>query len=374
MNFRHASLILSASLLASACSSTGLFDKKIDYKSAENAAKNRLEVPPDLTRPQLNNNYALPGASSVSAQQLNQQAQANLLNKNPSNVLIDIPVARMERAGQQRWLVVQKKPEELWPLLKEFWIDNGFILKQDAPEIGVMETDWAENRAKIPQDGLRSIFEKVGLGGVYSTSERDKFITRIEAGKNGTTDIFISHRGMQEVYADRNKDTTMWQPRPNDPNLEAAFLGRVMQYLGADAKQIESELGKSAPARSGSAELAKLEGDTLLLSGDFERNWRRTALALDRVGLTVIGQNAERHAYLVQPAPQEGQAVATKKPGFFSRMMGKKTIEPTVYPEMIVYAEPVNGGTRLSLLNKDGSAYRGSDASTWLSRLHTELR
>lgn len=49
MNFRHASLILSASLLASACSSTGLFDKKIDYKSAENAAKNRLEVPPDLT-------------------------------------------------------------------------------------------------------------------------------------------------------------------------------------------------------------------------------------------------------------------------------------------------------------------------------------
>ena len=234
--------------------------------------------------------------------------------------------------------------------------------------------NYLPNRAKIPQDGLRSIFEKVGLGGVYSTSERDKFITRIEAGKNGTTDIFISHRGMQEVYADRNKDTTMWQPRPNDPNLEAAFLGRVMQYLGADAKQIESELGKSAPARSGSAELAKLEGDTLLLSGDFERNWRRTALALDRVGLTVIGQNAERHAYLVQPAPQEGQAVATKKPGFFSRMMGKKTVEPTVYPEMIVYAEPVNGGTRLSLLNKDGSAYRGSDASTWLSRLHTELR
>ena len=129
--------------------------------TAENAAKNRLEVPPDLTRPQLNNNYALPGASSVSAQQLNQQAQANLLNKNPSNVLIDIPVARMERAGQQRWLVVQKKPEELWPLLKEFWIDNGFILKQDAPEIGVMETDWAENRSKLPKDFIRNTLGRI---------------------------------------------------------------------------------------------------------------------------------------------------------------------------------------------------------------------
>ena len=365
--------IAAIALIGLAACSGNKEQPKLDYQTQNRKIVN-LGVPPDLTNPNQGDRYQIPaGSGAVRASDINRtpavQQAAN------QAVLQSVKGVHMEREGSQRWLVVDgKTPAEIWPLLKVFWQENGFDIRSEEPAIGQMETDWAENRAKIPQDGLRSIFEKVGLGGVYSTSERDKFITRIEAGKNGTTDIFISHRGMQEVYADRNKDTTMWQPRPNDPNLEAAFLGRVMQYLGADAKQIESELGKSAPARSGSAELAKLEGDTLLLSGDFERNWRRTALALDRVGLTVIGQNAERHAYLVQPAPQEGQAVATKKPGFFSRMMGKKTVEPTVYPEMIVYAEPVNGGTRLSLLNKDGSAYRGSDASTWLSRLHTELR
>ena len=363
-NFSKFALLSVTLVAATGCSA--LSGDKLDYKSAGKGPS--LEVPPDLTQLSRDNRYAIPGAAvTASTFQMGQVTQT------APTAATSIGDVRIERSGTQRWLVVNRPADKLWEPTRDFWQENGFLLTMDQANLGIMETDWAENRAKLPQDFIRNTLGKV-FDSLYSTSERDKFITRIEAGKNGTTDIFISHRGMQEVYADRNKDTTMWQPRPNDPNLEAAFLGRVMQYLGADAKQIESELGKSAPARSGSAELAKLEGDTLLLSGDFERNWRRTALALDRVGLTVIGQNAERHAYLVQPAPQEGQAVATKKPGFFSRMMGKKTVEPTVYPEMIVYAEPVNGGTRLSLLNKDGSAYRGSDASTWLSRLHTELR
>ena len=112
-----------------------------------------------------------------------------------------------------------------------------------------------------------------------------------------------------------------------------------------------------------------------MLAGDYGRNWRRTALALDRIGLTVIGQNAERRSFLVQQAPTEGEAVANKKPGLFKRVFGKGKAEaPKTYPEIIVYVEPINNGARLHLLNKDGSPYKGSDASTLLSRLHTELR
>ena len=263
----------------------------------------------------------------------------------------------------------------IWPLLKAFWQENGFDIKSEEPGIGQMETEWAENRAKIPQDGLRRLLDKVGMGGIYSTSERDKFIIRIEQGKNGTTDVFFAHKGMKEVYADKKKDTTMWQPAANDPNLEAAFLARFMQYLGVDQQQAENALTQSVAKRSGS-ELARIDGNTLLVSGDYGRNWRRTALALDRIGLNVLGQNIERHAFLVQQAPNESDAVSTKKPGFFGRMLGKgkKVEKPAAYPEIIVFVEPVNGGSRISLLNKDGSAYKGSDASTLLSRLHTELR
>ena len=375
MTYMKPVVVAIALISMTACSGNKKDLPKLDYQTQTRKIV-KLEVPPDLNNPDQGNLYQIPaGSGAVRASDLSRRTSATQQAAN-SEVLKSVKGVRLERDGNQRWIEVQgKSPAEIWPLLKAFWQENGFDIKSEEPGIGQMETEWAENRAKIPQDGLRRLLDKVGMGGIYSTSERDKFIIRIEQSKNGTTDVFFAHKGMKEVYADKKKDTTMWQPAANDPNLEAAFLARFMQYLGVDQQQAENALTQSVAKRSGS-ELARIDGNTLLVSGDYGRNWRRTALALDRIGLNVLGQNIERHAFLVQQAPNESEAVSTKKPGFFSRMFGKgkKVEKPAAYPEIIVFVEPVNGGSRISLLNKDGSAYKGSDASTLLSRLHTELR
>ena len=375
MTYMKPVVVAIALISMTACSGNKKDLPKLDYQTQTRKIV-KLEVPPDLNNPDQGNLYQVPaGSGAVRASDLSRRTSATQQAAN-SEVLKSVKGVRLERDGNQRWVEVQgKSPAEIWPLLKAFWQENGFDIKSEEPGIGQMETEWAENRAKIPQDGLRRLLDKVGMGGVYSTSERDKFIIRIEQGRNGTTDIFFAHKGMKEVYADKKKDTTMWQPAANDPNLEAAFLARFMQYLGVDQQQAENALTQSVAKRSGN-DLARIDGNTLLVSGDYGRNWRRTALALDRIGLNVLGQNIERHAFLVQQAPNESDAVSTKKPGFFGRMLGKgkKAEKPAAYPEIIVFVEPVNGGSRISLLNKDGSAYKGSDASTLLSRLHTELR
>ena len=375
MTYMKPVVVAIALISMTACSGNKKDLPKLDYQTQTRKIV-KLEVPPDLNNPDQGNLYQIPaGSGAVRASDLSRRTSATQQAAN-SEVLKSVKGVRLERDGNQRWIEVQgKSPAEIWPLLKAFWQENGFDIKSEEPGIGQMETEWAENRAKIPQDGLRRLLDKVGMGGIYSTSERDKFIIRIEQGKNGTTDVFFAHKGMKEVYADKKKDTTMWQPAANDPNLEAAFLARFMQYLGVDQQQAENALTQSVAKRSGS-ELARIDGNTLLVSGDYGRNWRRTALALDRIGLNVLGQNIERHAFLVQQAPNESEAVSTKKPGFFGRMFGKgkKAEKPAAYPKIIVFVEPVNGGSRIRLLNKDGSAYNGSDASTLLSRLHTELR
>ena len=317
-------IVLTLALISlTACSGSKKDQPKLDYQTQNRKIVN-LEVPPDLTNPDQGNLYQIPaGSGAVRASDL--KGRNNGVQQ-PANqaVLKSVKGVRLERDGSQRWLVVDgKSPAELWPLLKVFWQENGFDIKSEEPAIGQMETDWAENRAKLSGGGLRSLLEKIGLGGVYSTSERDKFIIRVEQGKNGTADVFFAHKGMQEVYGDKKKDTTVWQPRPNDPNLEAAFLARFMQYLGVDAKQAENALGQSINAPRSAGDLAKVDNGTLLLNGDYGRNWRRTALALDRIGLTVLGQNAERHAFLVQQAPAESEAVTNKKPGLFKRWFGK---------------------------------------------------
>ncbi|ADO31954.1 TPA: outer membrane protein assembly factor BamC [Neisseria meningitidis] len=358
-----------------ACSGSKTEQPKLDYQSRSHRLI-KLEVPPDLNNPDQGNLYRLPaGSGAVRASDLEKRRTPAVQQPADAEVLKSVKGVRLERDGSQRWLVVDGKSHaEIWPLLKAFWQENGFDIKSEEPAIGQMETEWAENRAKIPQDSLRRLFDTVGLGGIYSTGERDKFIVRIEQGKNGVSDIFFAHKAMKEVYGGKDKDTTVWQPSPSDPNLEAAFLTRFMQYLGVDGQQAENASAKK-PTFPAANEMARIEGKSLIVFGDYGRNWRRTALALDRIGLTVVGQNTERHAFLVQKAPNESNAVTEQKPGLFKRLLGKgKAEKPAEQPELIVYAEPVANGSRIVLLNKDGSAYAGKDASALLGKLHSELR
>ncbi len=190
---------------------------KVDYKSASAAPS--LAVPPDLTQLSRDNRYAIPGGPvTASSYQLGQATTA-------------VPVAatsiadvRIERAGNQRWLVVKRSPDDLWDPIKDFWQEYGFLLSMDQKNLGIMETDWAENRAKIPQDLIRETLGKF-LDALYSTAERDRFRTRLERNAAGETEIYISHRGMIEVYpsgnaiAGTNDANTVWQPRPADPEL-----------------------------------------------------------------------------------------------------------------------------------------------------------
>ncbi|WP_394789706.1 outer membrane protein assembly factor BamC, partial [Rhodoferax sp.] len=225
--------LLGLVLALGACSV--LQNDKIDYKSA-GAQGPALDVPPDLTQLTRDSKYVVPGAAvTASNYKVGQVASAA---PTAASSLGDI---RIERAGTQRWLVVAAKPDQLWQTIKEFWQENGFILDTERPDTGVMETDWAENRAKIGEDVIRRTLGRL-LDSLYSTPERDKFRTRLETNAAGETEIYISHRGMIEIYKTEGRDQTIWQPRPADPELEADFLRRLMVRMGTDEGQAKKIL------------------------------------------------------------------------------------------------------------------------------------
>jgi outer membrane protein assembly factor BamC len=211
--------LLAAALAVGGCSMS-LESKKIDYRSAGKLPP--LEVPPDLTTPTRDDRYTVPdvspkGSATFSAYNAERSGQAR--TSTAQEILPQPEKMRIDRAGTQRWLVVPQSPDKLWPAVKDFWQESGFLIALELPDAGIMETDWAENRAKIPQDVIRNTIGKV-LDSMYSTAERDKFRTRLEAGAEaGSTEIYISHRGVQEVFTTEGKDSTVWQPRAPDPEL-----------------------------------------------------------------------------------------------------------------------------------------------------------
>ncbi len=223
--------------MLSACSM--LEPDKVDYKSAGSAPS--LEIPPDLTKLSNESRYNVPGGTVSASGYRSAQASPTA-----SVALAAIGDVRIERLGNQRWLVVNRTPDQLWGPVRDFWQESGFLLTLDQPNIGIMETDWAENRAKIPQDIIRSTLGKV-MDGAFSTAERDRFRTRMERQPTGATEIFISHRGMIEVYDSATQERTVWQPRPVDPELEAEFLRRLMIKLGISPEQSKALVAGAAP-------------------------------------------------------------------------------------------------------------------------------
>lgn len=273
--------------------------QKIDYKSAKRLPP--LEVPPDLITPQSSERYAVFDQDGSTYSDYT-RARAAARGATQENILPARDGMRIESAGDYRWLVVDAEPQALWQPLREFWQETGFLLARENPETGVMETDWAENRAKVDDSWFGSTFSFMRL--VYSLNERDKFRTRVERGDEpGTSEIFISHRGVyqkQQAQNSTNLQKAVWQLRPRDPELEAEMLYRLMARLGATQEQIEQ--ARTAPDPLPRAELASGEGNLeyLEVKDSFDRAWRRVGLALDYIGFTVEDRDRSRGVYFVR--------------------------------------------------------------------------
>lgn len=360
-SFTRLSVALSLLGLLSACGS--LMDSdKVNYKTEGAAKIVSLDIPPDLTQLTRDSRYAVPGGS-VTANSLGARPVAAVA----STAAKQVNEARIERDGQQRWLVVNRPAEEVWPIVHAFWKENGFEYVVDQQQLGLLETEWAENRAKLPQDFIRRTLGKV-LNTFYSTGERDKFRTRIERNSTGGVDIFVTHRGLTEEYADQMKTRTIWQPRPSDKELEAEFLTRLMIKLGVSTEQAKTNVAQTATAITTTTVVARPSGNVLLVPDSFDVTWRRVGLALDRTGFTVEDRDRAQGIYFVRYV-----SVNNEEKGFFSKMFSSSTPEtgPVKYR---VKLSTVDGKTEVSVQNAAGQAENSPITQQILKLLADDIR
>lgn len=369
--------------LAGCSTLDGMFSSdKVDYRSQAKQTGG-LDIPPDLTQLAKDNRAQVQGGSiTASALTSNRPAaaaagQTLAANSVAPNSAGDV---RLERSGTDRWLHTSATPEQVWPQLRAFWRDNGLELVKEQADVGIMETNWAENRAKLPQDLIRSTIGRV-FDGLYSTGERDMYRTRVERSANGT-DIFISHRGMQEVYTTTAKDSTAWQNRPSDPTLEAEMLSRLMLKLGGQesaAKAVVAEAPKadaksSTPATGGADPLRPRRPlsevpDSLSVNDGFDRAWRRVGLSLDRHGFTI--EDRDRAAGLFYLRYADPEKAGQDEPNFFLKLFGAKGSTPVRY-RVSVKADGEKSTVRI--LDDRGQAITDDNAKRMLSLLMDDLK
>lgn len=335
---RTVALALAALAVAlSGCESTQL-TKRIDYKST--ATGPSLELPPDLTTPRYDDRYSVSTASGLAAQQATGKARQG-------DLLATVPDARIARAGNERWLVVKATPEQAWTLTRQFWNETGFALTIEQPALGVMETDWAENRADIPADALRRTLGQFA-DIFFTTYKRDKFRTRVERGAEpGTVEIYIAHRGMEQVPTTKIDGSSpaafAWALMPPNPDLEAEMLTRLMMRFGTSEPQAVAAVAQSAAQ----PERARIEKGSdgvpkLVVDESFDRAWRRVGLALDRSGFTVVDRDRSTGVYFVRYADPDAE-IAKKDKGWLAKLAfwrQEEVEKPEQYRIAVVEAAP----------------------------------
>jgi outer membrane protein assembly factor BamC len=363
------SAVVAVAFLAGCESMTFSMGKKIDYKSAGSAPS--LEVPPDLTTPTYDDRYQVSTASGVAA--------ARAAGR-PSELLPVNSDARLARSGSERWLIVKTTQEAAWATLRDFWTKNGFVIAVEQPALGIMETDWAENRADLPQDFLQRFTSKyISFGN--DTYKRDKFRSRIERGTEpGTVEIFISHRGAAQLptkFSQGAGEDWQWTVVPPNPELEAEFLERLMLAFGTSAPQAAEAVTTmvNAPDR------ARIEKggnglSQLVVEDAFDRAWRRVGLALDRTGFTVVDRDRSKGLYFVRYSDPD--LSRKKEEGWLADTITKlqfwkteKTEKPEQYRVVVTQADP---RSLVTVQDPAGVADRSPNGEKILALLKDQLK
>lgn len=320
-------------VLLAGCSSVNELlgnEESIDYKGAGANKSKPLSIPPDLTQAAADPRYQVPASGSTTFSEFQQQgaqaaADAKSAPRSP-DVLPEYAGLRIVRDGERRWLEADAIPGDLYSRIVTFWEEQGFPIASNNPRAGLIQTGWSENRAKIPESGLRNLLGRV-IDQAWDSGERERFRTRVER-VDGKTEIFISHDHMFERRLGYDDSRITWEVGPESPELNAAMLSRMMVFLGGGD---EEALKKAAQLKGGEAAenqrnveakpAVTLAGgaDVLQVPEPFDRAWRRVGMGLDSAGFTVDDRDRAAGEYFVRYADIDS-GLKPESPNFFTRL------------------------------------------------------
>lgn len=314
------------------CSSLPFMNDEPDYKGAGRSKP--LEIPPDLTASPVSEAYALPGGTTYSSYSESQTEVPGEIQ-----VLADPKNVKMEKSGGLRWLVVNASAEAVWPVIRDFWNEQGFAVRSEDPAIGVMETQWikSEKIKKNETGGYGDRFDR-WLDGLSGVSDRKKFRTRIERGeKEGTTEIYMTHRSVTGAPDDgknriqtqlgeietgyrRDADKKKVEDAEYSAELDAELLRRLMVKFGIEEQKAQAIAAN--PVVQKRVEIIKdADGSaTLKVIDPYDRAWRRVGLAIDRVGFVMEDKDRSNGLFFVRYANLDIDTKPQKKKGLLETL------------------------------------------------------
>lgn len=323
-----------AAILLTACSSGNISDlipdRRPDYRQSRMSSA--LEIPPDLSAASVDDKLNIPDLNPATMATYSAYAQDNAVRDRRGyiQVLPELHGVRVvENAGELPYIVVAADPSTAWQAVTRYWHNNGIRLKVSDPAVGLMETDWLENKADLPSTGFSGLLNDL-LGFISDSGTRDRYRIRFSRLPDSNTAVTLIYSQAEERAQGNPKEPSgyTWTLTDNDnPEMQLEMTRRIAIFISAElrrAQQVQSaaDSGKTAAAATRST-LTSISGQpALALAGSYEQAWRNLGIGLDRASFRILQNAYQSGTYEVRYEPQ---ADAAKQQGsLWTRLWGNK--------------------------------------------------
>jgi len=217
----------------------------------------------------------------------------------------------LQRSGEQRWVVAQRSPAEVWPLVRQFLEESGLGIGEEHAQTGELISAW-QPLERLPA-GLRRHAE-----------DEDAEVSlrlRVEPGvQRDTSEIFL----LSNTRPAGSSAEPAWPARSVAPALDGALLERLQDSLNSAAKQggsvsLLADRSFDAPQRV-SLGTDGSGNPQLTLATDVDRAWSAVGRALQAADVRVDDMNRSLGIYYINLA--ESAAKPDDESGFLSRLIG----------------------------------------------------
>ena len=286
-----------------------------------------LVVPPDLTKPNVQNSFRVSEFVSDINETIIDFSGSEKTKDEVTKILEKNSEISVQRSGQRRWLLVNKDSDLLWETTKNFLKQQGFNIKKSDKKIGIIETEFLENYPEIPEQSLgffRSFLSK-SLTARYTLPIIDKYRVRIEPVNENQTEIHLSLFSMQEKLAKSgNVESTIWETYDKDVALETEMLYRLMVFISGDQVGSREKILAAKEDRKITAEVldnfngyAKLRINASILDA-----WDNISWALDQLNIDIEDKDIKEKSFYIN-------TVRTSDIGFMSKLLGTEALVKT---------------------------------------------
>ena len=282
-----------------------LVNEPDNYVQAESVPT--LVVPTDMDN-NVENDWVIPDIAYIPSAKLYPEGAprpvALIGDTDPNSILI-------QKLGERRWMVVQRKPESVWPMMLQYLTYHGISLANDDAAAGTIVSGMLKYSDRAAEDPVKVLADAEGI----DARDSDFLVYKVEQGiRRGTTEVHLRY-----AREGQNVEDLIWGGESEFGALEGKLLTQAAEFDTAGLVEESISLLGQTVASKPKAEILRdaLGYPLLILNVDVERAWATIAQALKEAEVEdpEIDEEARKFTFLLE------NLLTESKGGFFSRII-----------------------------------------------------